>query len=69
MLQYYIVPPDIVDAYQGKVKGDIGISFRQNNAGDQVVNIEVAPLWPEIDWSTMQIVQLAERDFPIDVIR
>lgn len=69
MLQYYIVPQAIADLWNGQTKGDIGISFRQTVAGNWVVNIEVAPLWPEIDWSSMQITTLAGSDFPASVIR
>jgi hypothetical protein len=67
-LQYYIVPQNIVGQWQGATNGNNGLWFVKNNSGDWVVPIVVGPLWPGIDWSSMQIISLAESDFPAVVI-
>lgn len=63
-MQYFIVPQNIVDHYQGFKVGNKGLYFVQDAQGRYVVNIEVAESWQNIDWQSMQIVELTEDDFP-----
>lgn len=62
--QYYIVPPHIVAAHQGRREGDKGLYFVQDINGRHVVGVEVAPLWPDIEWQSMEVEELGMDDFP-----
>lgn len=62
--QYYIVPPHIVAAHQGRHEGDKGLYFVQDLQGRYVVGTEVATLWPDIEWHEMETVELTLNDFP-----
>jgi hypothetical protein len=63
-MEFYLLPPDIVEQYQNHKVGSKGLSFVQDIQGRWVVNTSVAPLWPLIEWSTMQKVHLTWDDFP-----
>lgn len=66
-MQFYVVPPDIVQKYQGSLnEAGMGLFFRQDNQNRWVVNIEVAQDWPGIAWNDFETVTLSFEDFPQD---
>lgn len=63
-MDFFIVPENIAIANQGRAESGKGLSFRQDNQGRYVVNVEVAEHWPDIDWASFEIVELTLWDFP-----
>lgn len=64
MANYYIVPADVVEQYQGAVNETGGLYFVQDNQNRYVMNIGVEANWPQIDWASFEIVDLTLEDFP-----
>lgn len=64
MRQYYIVPELVAVANQDRRDGDKGLYFVQDVQGRYVAAVEVAPLWPDIDWDSMTVEELGIHDFP-----
>lgn len=62
--QYFIVPADVALANQDRREGDKGLFFVQDLQGRYVMGVEAAPLWPDIDWQSMEIEELGMDDFP-----
>lgn len=63
-MKYFIVPIQFVAEHQRRSEGERGLFFVQDNSGRWVINVEVADVWPELDFSNFEIVTLTVEDFP-----
>lgn len=63
-MRFYIVPESIVAEWNGQTKSEGGLMFVQDKHGRWVINVEVTPIWPEIDFTEFEIVILTVADFP-----
>lgn len=63
-MKFFIVPENIAVANQNRREGDKGLYFVQDLQGRYVAGVEVAPLWPDIDWQSMPVEEMTREDFP-----